>query len=94
MGLLPNGTMGYCFYEGRPDVFSQKNGSKKALCKIKKFTTISIMIIPTIIEKNVGYDIFSRLLKDRIIFVGGREGVKNARHEKPLFIRRKHERRN
>ena len=32
------------------------------------------MIIPTIIEKNVGYDIFSRLLKDRIIFVGGREG--------------------
>ena len=25
------------------------------------------MIIPTIIEKNVGYDIFSRLLKDRII---------------------------
>ena len=27
------------------------------------------MIIPTIIEKNVGYDIFSRLLKDRIIFV-------------------------
>ncbi len=32
------------------------------------------MIIPTIIEKNIGYDIFSRLLKDRIIFVGGREG--------------------
>ncbi|MDR0645732.1 MAG: ATP-dependent Clp protease proteolytic subunit, partial [Elusimicrobiota bacterium] len=32
------------------------------------------MIIPTIIEKNVGYDIFSRLLKERIVFVGGREG--------------------
>ena len=39
-----------------------------------KCTTIYNMIIPTIIEKNVGYDIFSRLLKDRIIFVGGREG--------------------
>ena len=38
------------------------------------------MIIPTILEKwthgsAVGYDIFSRLLKDRIIFVGGQEGV-------------------
>jgi ATP-dependent Clp protease protease subunit len=32
------------------------------------------MIIPTVIEKNVGYDIFSRLLKDRIVFIGGREG--------------------
>lgn len=32
------------------------------------------MIIPTITEKNGVYDIFSRLLKDRIIFVGGREG--------------------
>ena len=39
-----------------------------------KYTTIYNMIIPTIIEKNIGYDIFSRLLKDRIIFVGGREG--------------------
>jgi ATP-dependent Clp protease, protease subunit len=37
------------------------------------------MIIPTIIEKThgamVGYDIFSRLLKDRIIFVGGPDGA-------------------
>lgn len=38
------------------------------------------MIIPTILERwnqgsAVGYDIFSRLLKDRIIFVGGQEGV-------------------
>jgi ATP-dependent Clp protease protease subunit len=37
------------------------------------------MLIPTIIEKTngsmVGYDIFSRLLKDRIIFVGGNEGA-------------------
>lgn len=37
-------------------------------------------IIPTIIERwnqgaAVGYDIFSRLLKDRIIFVGGYEGT-------------------
>lgn len=38
------------------------------------------MIVPTIIEKwnqgaMVGYDIFSRLLKDRIIFIGGSEGA-------------------
>ncbi|MBI3547645.1 MAG: ATP-dependent Clp protease proteolytic subunit [Elusimicrobia bacterium] len=38
------------------------------------------MIIPTILERwnqgsAVGYDIFSRLLKDRIIFVGGQEGA-------------------
>jgi len=38
------------------------------------------MIIPTILERwnqgaAVGYDIFSRLLKDRIIFVGGIEGA-------------------
>ena len=38
------------------------------------------MIIPTIIERwnqgaAVGYDIFSRLLKERIIFVGGPEGA-------------------
>ncbi|MFH1724753.1 MAG: ATP-dependent Clp protease proteolytic subunit [Elusimicrobiota bacterium] len=38
------------------------------------------MIIPTILERwnqgsAVGYDIYSRLLKDRIIFVGGMEGV-------------------
>lgn len=38
------------------------------------------MIIPTILERwtqgsAIGYDIFSRLLKDRIIFVGGYEGV-------------------
>ncbi|MFA5161085.1 MAG: ATP-dependent Clp protease proteolytic subunit [Elusimicrobiales bacterium] len=37
------------------------------------------MIIPTIIEKNqgsmVGYDLFSRLLKDRIVFIGGQEGA-------------------
>ncbi|MFH1618880.1 MAG: ATP-dependent Clp protease proteolytic subunit [bacterium] len=38
------------------------------------------MIIPTIIEKwnqgaMVGYDIYSRLLRDRIIFVGGHEGA-------------------
>ncbi len=38
------------------------------------------MIIPTILERwtqgnAVGYDIFSRLLKDRIIFAGGQEGV-------------------
>ena len=32
------------------------------------------MIVPTIMDKNVGYDIFSRMLKDRIIFIGGREG--------------------
>ena len=44
-----------------------------------KYTTIYNMIIPTIIEKNVGYDIFSRLLKDRIIFVGGREGEGDTR---------------
>ncbi len=37
------------------------------------------MLIPTIIEKTegsmVGYDIFSRLLKDRIIFIGGNDGA-------------------
>lgn len=38
------------------------------------------MILPTIIERwnqgaAVGYDIFSRLLKDRIVFVGGYEGA-------------------
>lgn len=37
------------------------------------------MIIPTIIEKTegamVGYDIFSRLLKNRIIFIGGPGGA-------------------
>ncbi len=38
------------------------------------------MILPTILERwtqgsAIGYDIFSRLLKDRIIFVGGQEGV-------------------
>ena len=37
------------------------------------------MIVPTIIEKSeggmVGYDIFSRLLKDRIIFIGGPGGA-------------------
>ncbi len=38
------------------------------------------MIIPTILERwnqgaATGYDIYSRLLKDRIIFVGGEEGV-------------------
>ncbi|HAH31514.1 MAG TPA: ATP-dependent Clp protease proteolytic subunit [Elusimicrobia bacterium] len=38
------------------------------------------MIIPTIIEKwnqgaMVGYDIFSRLLKDRVIFIGDAEGA-------------------
>ncbi|MFA5138981.1 MAG: ATP-dependent Clp protease proteolytic subunit [Elusimicrobiota bacterium] len=38
------------------------------------------MIIPTILERwnqgaAIGYDIYSRLLKDRIIFVGGWEGV-------------------
>lgn len=36
------------------------------------------MLVPTIIEKSngsmVGYDIFSRLLKDRIVFVGGPDG--------------------
>lgn len=32
------------------------------------------MLIPTIMEKNIGYDLFSKLLKDRIVFVGGREG--------------------
>ncbi|MBI5598060.1 MAG: ATP-dependent Clp protease proteolytic subunit [Elusimicrobia bacterium] len=37
------------------------------------------MLIPQVIERSnqtsvVGYDIFSRLLKDRIIFVGGYEG--------------------
>ncbi|OGS01014.1 MAG: ATP-dependent Clp protease proteolytic subunit [Elusimicrobia bacterium RIFCSPLOWO2_12_FULL_59_9] len=38
------------------------------------------MIVPTILERwnqgtAVGYDIFSRLLKDRIIFIGGQEGA-------------------
>ncbi|MFA6028873.1 MAG: ATP-dependent Clp protease proteolytic subunit [Elusimicrobiota bacterium] len=38
------------------------------------------MIIPTILERwnqgsAIGYDIYSRLLKDRIIFVGGEEGA-------------------
>jgi ATP-dependent Clp protease, protease subunit len=38
------------------------------------------MILPTILERwnqgaAIGYDIYSRLLKDRIIFVGGNEGV-------------------
>ncbi|MCK5582440.1 MAG: ATP-dependent Clp protease proteolytic subunit, partial [Elusimicrobiales bacterium] len=38
------------------------------------------MIVPTIIEKwnqgaMVGYDIYSRLLRDRIIFVGDPEGA-------------------
>ncbi|MFH2204428.1 MAG: ATP-dependent Clp protease proteolytic subunit [Elusimicrobiota bacterium] len=38
------------------------------------------MIIPTILERwtqgsAIGYDIYSRLLKDRIIFVGGQEGI-------------------
>lgn len=35
--------------------------------------------IPTVIDRNgnssVGYDIYSRLLKDRVIFVGGHEGA-------------------
>src|SRR6185312_2521204 len=39
-----------------------------------------VAMVPTIIERwnqgaAVGYDIFSRLLKDRIIFVGGYEGT-------------------
>jgi ATP-dependent Clp protease protease subunit len=39
-----------------------------------------VALVPTIIERwnqgaAVGYDIFSRLLKDRIIFVGGYEGT-------------------
>src|SRR6478609_10173206 len=39
-----------------------------------------VAMVPTIIERwnqgaVVGYDIFSRLLKDRIIFVGGYEGA-------------------
>jgi len=38
------------------------------------------MIIPTVLERwnqgsAMGYDIYSRLLKDRIVFVGGMEGV-------------------
>ncbi|MDD2773812.1 MAG: ATP-dependent Clp protease proteolytic subunit [Elusimicrobiales bacterium] len=37
------------------------------------------MIVPTVIEKTngamVGYDIFSRLLKDRIVFIGGDDGA-------------------
>ncbi len=38
------------------------------------------MIVPTILERwnqgaAIGYDIYSRLLKDRIIFVGGQEGI-------------------
>src|SRR3974390_2141316 len=38
------------------------------------------MIIPTILERwtqgaAIGYDIYSRLLKDRIIFIGGQEGA-------------------
>ncbi len=38
------------------------------------------MIIPTILERwnqgaAIGYDIYSRLLKDRIIFVGGQDGA-------------------
>ncbi len=35
--------------------------------------------IPTVIDRSgngsVGYDIYSRLLKDRVIFVGGAEGA-------------------
>ena len=34
-----------------------------------------MLVVPTIVEKNIGYDIFSRLLKDRIIFVGGPDGA-------------------
>ena len=39
-----------------------------------------VAMVPTVIERwnqgaAVGYDIFSRLLKDRIIFVGGYEGA-------------------
>ena len=39
-----------------------------------------VSMIPTVLERVsqgnlVGYDIFSRLLKDRIIFVGGYEGT-------------------
>src|SRR5215510_9102392 len=39
-----------------------------------------VSLVPTIIERwnqgaAVGYDIFSKLLKDRIIFVGGYEGT-------------------
>lgn len=34
-----------------------------------------MFVVPTIVEKNIGYDIFSRLLKDRIIFVGGPDGA-------------------
>lgn len=38
------------------------------------------MIIPTVLERwtqgsAMGYDIYSRLLKDRIIFIGGQEGA-------------------
>lgn len=38
------------------------------------------MVIPTVLERwnqgsAIGYDIFSRLLKDRIVFAGGSEGV-------------------
>jgi len=37
------------------------------------------MLVPTIIEKSggsmVGYDIYSRLLKDRIVFIGGADGA-------------------
>ncbi len=38
------------------------------------------MVIPTILERwtqgaAIGYDIFSRLLKERIVFAGGQEGV-------------------
>src|SRR5712664_3070116 len=39
-----------------------------------------VSLVPTIIERwnqgsAVGYDIYSRLLKDRIIFIGGDEGA-------------------
>lgn len=34
-----------------------------------------MFVVPTIVENNIGYDIFSRLLKDRIIFVGGPDGA-------------------
>ena len=45
----------------------------------KRGIAVSNILIPTIIEKVPGggeraYDIYSRLLKDRIIFVGGMEG--------------------
>lgn len=55
--------------------YSTKSGTSVLTAFHFQFNFIFIMLIPTVIEKTVGgeraYDIYSRLLKDRIIFLGG-----------------------